>query len=141
MAMHGGAWMHRSGTVWTAAWLAVGWLCVGCAAAPTFTIGTPRPSAMAGQGAPSTPGASIGGNGGDAHQRGHGHDAGPAGVRAAGPALPADFPPDVPVPAGTLVGRTGSAGRWGVLLLVGGPPDQVLASALAFYVAAGFTAT
>ncbi len=54
--------------------------------------------------------------------------------------LPADFPTAVPLPPGVLVGATGSAGRWSVLLLADGTADQVLRSTVAFYVGAGFSA-
>lgn len=54
--------------------------------------------------------------------------------------LPADWPPDVPVPQGTIGGSTGSAGRWTVLLVASGSAAEVRRSTLAFYTAAGFTA-
>jgi hypothetical protein len=53
--------------------------------------------------------------------------------------LPADWPADLPVPAGNLSGSTGSAGRWSVLILEAGSAAEVLNSAAAFYSAAGFT--
>ena len=71
---------------------------------------------------------------------GGGHGGGSGGGRAAAPALPVDFPRAVPIPPGTLLGGSGSAGQWGVLVLADGPADQVLKSAVAFYVAAGYTA-
>ena len=71
---------------------------------------------------------------------GGGHGGGTGGGRAAAPALPADFPRAVPIPPGTLLGGSGSAGQWGVLVLAAGPADRVLKSAVAFYVAAGYTA-
>lgn len=57
------------------------------------------------------------------------------------PALPADWPADVPVPPGQLQGSGGTAGAWTVLLTVPGGADQVLASAEAFYESNGFTRT
>jgi hypothetical protein len=59
---------------------------------------------------------------------------------AAAASLPADWPPDVPVPPGTISGSTGSTGRWTVLLVAGGSAAEVRRSTLAFYTAAGFTA-
>jgi hypothetical protein len=53
--------------------------------------------------------------------------------------LPADWPADLPVPAGNLRGSTGSAGRWSVLILAAGSATEVLRSAVAFYSSAGFT--
>jgi hypothetical protein len=61
---------------------------------------------------------------------------GPAG--AAG--LPADWPTDVPIPAGTIGGSTGSAGRWSILVIAAGSAADVRRSAVALYSAAGFTA-
>lgn len=69
----------------------------------------------------------------------HGTSGGGGGGAASAPALPADFPTEVPVPPGTLQGSTGAAGRWGLLLLTRGPADQVLTTTMAFYRAAGFT--
>jgi hypothetical protein len=73
-----------------------------------------------------------GGNGGDGE--------GGEGARTL-PALPADWPADVPVPPGQLQGSGGTAGAWTVLLTVPGGADQVLASAEAFYESDGFTRT
>ena len=56
----------------------------------------------------------------------------------AGAALPADWPSDVPLPAGELQGSTGGNGLWTVELLVNGSAAQVLQSALDFYGAAGY---
>ena len=72
---------------------------------------------------------SHGGRGG----RGHGSAAPAAG-------LPADWPPEVPVPPGNISGSTGSAGRWTVLIVAAGSAAEVHRSTLAFYLAAGFTA-
>ena len=55
-----------------------------------------------------------------------------------GAALPADWPSDVPLPAGELQGSTGGNGLWTVELLVNGSAAQVLQSALDFYGAAGY---
>ena len=56
----------------------------------------------------------------------------------AGAALPADWPSDVPLPAGELQGSTGGNGLWTVELLVNGSAAQVLQSALDLYGAAGY---
>jgi len=56
--------------------------------------------------------------------------------------LPADWPPDVPIPAGSIrgsTGSTGSAGRWTVLVSTAGSAGAVLRSAAALYTSAGFT--
>ncbi|MEA2148237.1 MAG: hypothetical protein QOD69_67 [Solirubrobacteraceae bacterium] len=64
---------------------------------------------------------------------------GGGGGAAAAPRLPADFPADIPLPAGSLQGSTGSAGQWTVQLLVGGSAAAVQRSTESFYLAAGFT--
>lgn len=69
-----------------------------------------------------------------------GHRGGSGGARVTPPALPPDFPSDVPIPPAPLQGSSGSAGRWGVLLLAAGPADRVLTSTVSFYISAGFTA-
>lgn len=53
--------------------------------------------------------------------------------------LPADFPADIRLPAGTLQGATGGAGRWSVLILAAGSAAEVQRSTESFYVAAGFS--
>jgi hypothetical protein len=53
--------------------------------------------------------------------------------------LPADWPPEVPVPPGELQGSGGAAPAWSVLLTVPGGADQVLAAAQSFYESNGFT--
>jgi len=71
----------------------------------------------------------------------HGGRGGSAnGTPAAANALPADWPLDVPVPAGEIMGSTGSAGRWSVLIVAAGSAAQVRQSTKAFYTSAGFTA-
>jgi hypothetical protein len=67
---------------------------------------------------------------------------GGAGHRSSAPGagLPADWPPEIPVPQGTISGSAGSAGRWTVLLVASGSAAEVRRSTLAFYTAAGFTA-
>lgn len=60
------------------------------------------------------------------------------GSPAAG-VLPADWPPDLPVPQGSIMGSTGSAGRWTVLILAAGSAADVRRSAAALYSSAGFT--
>jgi hypothetical protein len=72
----------------------------------------------------------------DSHGRG-GRGNGPS---AAAVGLPADWPPELPVPAGSIVGSTGAAGRWSVLIVAAGSAAQVRQSTVAFYSAAGFTA-
>jgi len=72
---------------------------------------------------------------------GHGGRGGSAnGTPAATNALPADWPLDVPVPAGDIMGSTGSAGRWSVLIVGAGSAAEVRQSTMAFYTSAGFTA-
>jgi hypothetical protein len=65
---------------------------------------------------------------------------GAAGSAAAAGALPVDWPADLPVPQGQIMGSTGTAGRWSVLILAPGSAAQVRQSTVAFYSAAGFTA-
>lgn len=65
---------------------------------------------------------------------------GSGGGPAPAPRLPADFPADVPLPAGSLQGSTGSAGQWTVVLLVNGLARDVQRSTVRFYVAAGYSA-
>ena len=69
-------------------------------------------------------------------------DGGRGGDRStAAPAgRPADWPPDLPLPAGTITGSTGSQGRWTVLIVAAGSATEVRQSAAALYVADGFTA-
>ena len=72
---------------------------------------------------------------------GHGGRGGSAnGTPAAANALPADWPLDVPVPAGDIMGSTGSAGRWTVLIVAAGSAAEVRQSTMAFYTSAEFTA-
>lgn len=99
----------------------------GASPAPTAT--SPAPSLPA----PSLPGPStVSGN--PVRQRGSDH-----GSRPAAAGVPADWPKDLPVPAGSITGSTGSAGRWTVLIVAAGSADQVRRSAVALYSAAGFT--
>jgi hypothetical protein len=44
------------------------------------------------------------------------------------------------VPQGDIMGSTGAAGRWTVLIVAAGSAEQVRRSTVAFYSAAGFTA-
>jgi hypothetical protein len=69
-------------------------------------------------------------------------DGGRGGDRSTtGPAgPPADWPQDLPLPAGTITGSTGSKGQWTVLILAAGSATDVRQSAAAVYTAAGFTA-
>ena len=57
---------------------------------------------------------------------------------AAAPPLPPDFPADIALPAGSLQGSTGGAGRWSVLILANGSAADVERSTENFYIAAGF---
>jgi hypothetical protein len=122
--------MNRTRAVVIAAAVAAGTL-GGCASSP------PAPSAATSVAATVTLTPAAPAGGGDAGGHG-GHGRG--GTTTAAPAVPADFPADVPLPAGNVLGSTGSAGRWSVLLAGSGPADQVQRSTVAFYVAAGFTA-
>jgi hypothetical protein len=70
----------------------------------------------------------------------HGRGRSGHGSSAAAAVLPADWPPDIPIPQGTISGSTGSAGRWTVLILATGSAPDVLRATAAFYQAAGFTA-
>ena len=63
----------------------------------------------------------------------------PAGSPAAAGGRPADWPPQVPVPRGAVIGFTGSADRWSVSLVSSGPADEVRRATVALYEAAGFT--
>jgi hypothetical protein len=69
----------------------------------------------------------------------HGGRGGAAGSPAVASGLPADWPPDLPVPQGQIMGSTGSAGRWTVQILATGSAGEVLKSTAGFYTAAGFT--
>ena len=119
-----------------AVFLAAAMLTAGCGSTQQqVTIATSSPSAptisTAGTQAPP-PAVRDGGHGG------RGGSA--SGTPAAANTLPADWPLDVPVPAGDIMGSTGSAGRWTVLLVAAGSAAQVRQSTLAFYTSAGFTA-
>jgi hypothetical protein len=59
---------------------------------------------------------------------------------ATSPSLPADWPPDLPLPHGTLTGATGSNGLWTAQYLMLGSAADVLQSTADLYRAAGFTA-
>jgi hypothetical protein len=92
----------------------------------------PGTSSPAGQ--PAGPAATSGRHGGG---RRPGNTTGTGSTVAGG--LPADWPPDVPIPAGSIRGSTGSAGRWTVLVSAAGSAGVVLRSAAALYTSAGFT--
>ena len=131
--------MDRIRAPWTALTLtaAAAALAAGCATTPAPVVASsPLPATAAGRQPATTP---AGGSTGDSHGGRGGHGGSSSGP-AARAALPADFPADVPIPPGALQGSSGSAGRWGVLLLADGPADKVLKTTLDFYVAAGFTA-
>lgn len=136
--------MDRTRYPWAAlaAFLAAALLSAGCGAtpqtisvpasrAPVTTVSPPATSAPATQALsprPAVPNRSHGGRGGS----GNGSAAGEAG-------LPADWPPDLPLPPGNIMGSTGSAGRWTVLILAAGSPAEVRQSTVALYAAAGYT--
>ena len=115
-------------------------LTAGCAATPGTVPTAPFSSVPTASrlppGAAADPSAVAPGAGGA-----HGRRGGTAsGSPAAAGSLPADWPPDLPLPAGSITGFTGSAGRWTVLIVAGGSAAEVRRSALALYEAAGFTA-
>jgi len=121
--------MNNKGSIWAA---------FGAALIATVIaiIGTALPAAAAKAPASKAPAAAVslqsrpasGGSGGG------------GGVKPAPPAMPADWPVSVPVPPGVLLGSTGRSPLWSVLLTVNGGAAQVQKSAIAFYVAHGFTA-
>jgi hypothetical protein len=99
-----------------------------------FASPIPAPSATTVTGSQGTPTPAVapntrGGRGGS----GSGSSVPPAG-------LPADWPADLPIPSGQIMGSTGSAGRWSVLILAAGSAAEVRRSAAALYAATGFTA-
>jgi hypothetical protein len=102
------------------------------AGAPGSTSPTPTSSAPGSQGL-TTPSVVPGGGRGRSGRLA-------TGSRAAAGELPADWPPDLPVPQGDIMGSTGAAGRWTVLIIAAGSAAQVRRSTVAFYSAAGFTA-
>lgn len=115
--------------------LAAAMLVTGCAATPqtgpgdaaTRTGPIISPSAS---GNPSSPTAAIpshSGGGGDRSS-------------AATPGLPADWPRDLPLPQGTVIGSTGSNGHWTVQIRAAGSAAQARQSVADFYTTAGFTA-
>jgi hypothetical protein len=53
--------------------------------------------------------------------------------------LPPDWPRHLPVPAGQVMGSTGSLSQWSVQILVRGSAAAVHRRAMAFYVARGFS--
>jgi hypothetical protein len=125
----------RFAVLLTAAALLTG-LLTGCAANPpvaqsatTTTTTTMTGSTIPAPATPNPPTPAVphkpvdGGRGGDRSTAG-----------------PADWPPDLPLPAGTITGSTGSKGQWTVLILAAGSATDVRRAAAAFYTAAGFTA-
>ena len=112
-------------------------LTAGCAATPqTFPVTSGPGATVAASPARTSPGPSAAA---PASGRHGGRGGASGGSPAATGALPADWPADLPVPAGTITGSTGSAGRWTVLVLAGGSAAEVRQSAVALYTAAGFT--
>lgn len=121
-----------------AAFVAAATLAAGCGAphqsAPPNASSTPIPTVASSRSqtvSPQPPTAPTDGQG--LGGRGNGSPAAAGG-------LPADWPPELPVPQGNIVGSTGSAGRWTVLILAAGSAAEVRRSTVAFYSAAGFTA-
>ena len=122
-------------------------LAISCSSTPTASAPATSPAAPPAATDPTSQQpaqpAPVASNPTDSHGQtrhdnsGGGRDGG--GGAAPAPALPTDFPTEVPVPPGTLQGSTGAAGRWGLLLLTHGPADQVLTTTMAFYRSAGFT--
>ena len=111
--------------------LVIAALAGGCTTAqPQPSIGPSVPPALS---APALPQGSHGGR----------NPAGGAPASAGSPAAaggrPADWPPQVPVPRGAVIGFTGSADRWSVRLVSSGPADEVRRATVALYEAAGFT--
>ena len=100
------------------------------APAVSATTGTLSSTSSTGNDARTAPIAPIGVDG----QRGR-----PAAA-ATTPSLPPDWPPDLPLPPGTLTGATGSNGQWTAQYLVLGSAAGVLHTAADLYRAAGYTA-
>jgi hypothetical protein len=120
-----------------AAFLAAASLTAGCGG-PQQTVSAVAPSASipttSTQGSPAVPPpAAVDGRHGG---RGGSTNGSSAAVRA----LPADWPTDLPIPAGDIVGSTGSGGRWTVQILAAGSAAQVQQSTVAFYTGVGFAA-
>jgi hypothetical protein len=112
-----------------AAMIAAAVLAGGCSTGSSVPVpAPPRPTPVAG----ATPPASVDNSGGH-----NGHKGDP-GVSAA-PAMPADFPREVPVPQGVLQNSAGSGGHWTFLLLTTGSAADVLRSTADLYRSAGFT--
>jgi hypothetical protein len=120
-----------------AVFLVAAMLTAGCGSTPqTVTTAATSPSVptISTQGNPALPPPAVsnGGRGG----RGGSNN----GSSAALGALPADWPADLPIPAGDIIGSTGSAGRWSVQILAAGSAAQVHQSTVAFYTGVGFAA-
>ena len=113
-----------------AAFVAVATLAAGCGApdqsAPPNASSTPIPTVASSRSQtvspPTPPNDGHGGRGGSG-----------IGSAAAAGGLPADWPPELPVPQGSIVGSTGSAGRWTVLILAAGSAAEVRRSTVALY--------
>ena len=120
-----------------AAFLTAASLTAGCGAPhQAVTAAAPSPSVptISTQGTPALPPPAVS-NGGRGGRGGSTN-----GSSAAVPALPADWPTDLPIPAGDIIGSTGSAGRWSVQILAAGSAAQVHQSTVAFYTGVGFAA-
>ena len=68
----------------------------------------------------------------------HGRRGGSGNGSSVAGQLPVGWPPELPLPQGTIMGSTGSLGRWTVLIRAAGSAAEVRRSALALYTAAGF---
>ena len=112
-----------------------------CATKTASPAPVPAPSGptQPAQSAPSAPTGSVASSPPtDSRGRG-GRGGGNGSSTTATGGLPADWPADLPVPSGQIIGATGSNGHWSVLVLAAGSAAEVHRSAVAFYTAAGFT--
>ena len=127
----------RSPRAALAAFFAAALLTAGCGAPPptvsTATSSSSGPT-ISTQAAPSVPPTAA------ASGRHGGRDGSTNGSSAALGALPADWPTDLPIPPGDVIGSTGSGGRWSVQLVAAGSAAQVHQSTVAFYIGVGFAA-
>ncbi len=117
-------------------------LAAGCGAtdqnpAPSASgITAPTISAPGGQGLvtlPPAPPSTVAGS------RGGGRG-GTAGGSLPSGGLPIGWPPELPIPAGSITGSTRSTGRWTVLIVATGSAAEVRRATIALYSSAGFTA-
>jgi hypothetical protein len=124
-----------------AALLTAATLTAGCSTTPqtlpSNAVSTPVPTVSTSPTPtlPTTSAVPNGTGGSESGRRGSNN-----GSPAAAGGLPADWPADLPVPRGSIIGSTGSAGRWTVLILAAGSAAAVRQSTAALYTSAGFTA-